>query len=62
MALITDKAEKSTMSNWPIKKIDELNKHPLYLYKIEPKEVTFLNINSSEEPSSTTDHFQELLP
>ena len=62
LALITDKAEKNSMANWPIKKIDELKKHQLYLYKIEPREVTFLNINSPEEPESIADHFHNLLP
>ncbi|MEK7177071.1 MAG: pyridoxamine 5'-phosphate oxidase family protein [Patescibacteria group bacterium] len=62
LALIKDKAENNSMLNWPIKRLDELKKHQLYLYKIEPKEVTFLNIDSSDEPESIADYLYELLP
>ena len=60
--LITQKAEKNSMDNWPIRKVEELKRHYPYLYKIEPQEVTFLNIDSSKEPSSIADHFHQIAP
>jgi nitroimidazol reductase NimA-like FMN-containing flavoprotein (pyridoxamine 5'-phosphate oxidase superfamily) len=47
--------------NWPLAKLEDLAGHNLVLYKLVPESVTFLNINSSEEPKSHADHLYHLM-
>lgn len=61
LAIIKDKAALHNIDNWPIRKLDELKRHHIYLYKIEPEEVTFLNIDSKVEMESLSDHLHTLV-
>lgn len=61
LPLIADRIEENKGFSWPVRKLEELKEQNLILYKISPEEVTFLNINSSQEPKSATDHLYHLL-
>lgn len=47
--------------DWPIIKLDDMSGQNINLYKVIPKNVTFLNINSTEEPKSNADHLYHLM-
>lgn len=61
LPLVAENFEKNKGFNWPIRKLEELKDQNLVLYKINPEKVTFLNINSSQEPKSNTDHLYHLM-
>lgn len=61
LPVITEHFEKSKASSWPVRTLEDLRDQNLVLYKIVPEKVTFLNINSKEEPKSNADHLYHLL-
>lgn len=61
LPVIKERMDKNNGFNWPVRKLDELKDQNLVLYKITPEEVTFLNINSKQEPKSNTEHLYHLL-
>lgn len=58
---ISEHMEKNKGFSWPVRTLEELKDQNLALYKIVPEKVTFLNINSSQEPKSATDHLYHLM-
>ncbi len=61
LPLISEHLEKNKGSNWPIRKLEEFKDQNLVLYKISPEKITFLNINSTQEPKSNADHLYHLM-
>jgi len=61
LPLLSEIVEKNKGENWPVRKLDDLSGQNLVLYKLVPEKVTFLNINSLEEPASSADHLYHLL-
>jgi nitroimidazol reductase NimA-like FMN-containing flavoprotein (pyridoxamine 5'-phosphate oxidase superfamily) len=53
--------EKNKAVDWPVHKLDDFSGQNLVIYKLIPKKVTFLNINSTQEPKSNTDHLYHLM-
>lgn len=61
LPIISESLEKSKAFNMPIRKLDDLKSQNLVLYKVIPEKVTFLNINSTQEPKSNADYLYHLL-
>ena len=61
LPLFQEKMQKTNGADWPVRKLDELKEQNLALYKISPEHVTFLNLHSSQEPQSGTEHLYHLL-
>lgn len=61
LPVITEHIEKNKGVNWPVRKLDDLKEQNLVLYKVVPEKVTFLNINSTQEPGSNADHLYHLM-
>lgn len=61
LPVILEHIEKNKGFNWPVRKLEELRDQNLVLYKINPEKVTFLNINSTQEPKSNADHLYHLM-
>lgn len=61
ISMIKEKAEENSWQDWPIQKLENLDSQNLVLYKIVPESVTFLNINSKEEPKSVENHLYHLM-
>ncbi len=60
-ARLKDIFEKNDVKNWPLRTLDDLKDQNLVLYKITPEKVTFLNMNSTEEPKTHADHLYHLV-
>lgn len=61
LPLVVEVMDRNKGENWPVRKLDDLSGQNLVLYKLIPEKVTFLNINSSEEPKSSVDHLYHLM-
>jgi nitroimidazol reductase NimA-like FMN-containing flavoprotein (pyridoxamine 5'-phosphate oxidase superfamily) len=61
LAKMTEVLEKVKAFKWPLRTLEDLKDQNLVLYKITPKKVTFLNINSTQEPKSNADHLYHLV-
>ncbi len=58
---LIEKPDKGNGFDWPVRKLEDFKEQNMALYKIVPDEVTFLNINSKQEPKSTSDHLYHLI-
>lgn len=61
LPLISKHLEKNKGLDWPVSTLEDLKDQSLVLYKVVPEKVTFLNINSAEEPKSNANHLYHLL-
>lgn len=58
---LMEKPDEENGFDWPMRKLEDFKEQNLVLYKITPEEVTFLNINSKQEPKSAADHLYHLI-
>lgn len=61
LPVIAEYLERDKGENWPVRRIEEFKDQGIVLYRVVPDEVTFLNINSSQEPKSNADHLYRLV-
>lgn len=61
LPVIGEKLEKLNGAGWPVRRLDDLKGEKLVVYKFTPQKVTFLNMNSKDEPQSNADHLYHLL-
>lgn len=61
LPIISEMMNNNKGFDWPVRKLDDLIHQNLALYKLVPEKVTFLNINSTQEPKSNSEHLYHLL-
>jgi nitroimidazol reductase NimA-like FMN-containing flavoprotein (pyridoxamine 5'-phosphate oxidase superfamily) len=59
--ILKEKITENKKGDSPLEKMEDLKEQNLIVYKITPERVTFLNINSSQEPKSAGDHLYHLM-
>lgn len=56
-----EKAHTFNTKQWPIETLEDLKHAGLVFYKVNAENVTFLNINSTQEPNTNTDHLYHIV-
>jgi nitroimidazol reductase NimA-like FMN-containing flavoprotein (pyridoxamine 5'-phosphate oxidase superfamily) len=61
LTFMKEKMEANKAFGSPLEKLEDFGGQNLVVYKITPEKVTFLNLNSSQEPQSVENHLYHLM-